>query len=63
MDGKVEELLGEESEYYFSEMHIAGTINEDPDFENGWYESAQYSDTKKGQTIFGDLLVSIVSRS
>lgn len=63
MDGKVEELLGEESEYYFSEMHIAGTINEDPDFENGWYESAQYSDTKKGQKIFGDLLVSIVSRS
>ena len=44
-------------------MHIAGTINEDPDFENGWYESAQYSDTKKGQKLFGELLVSIVSRS
>lgn len=63
MDGKIEELLGEEPEYFFSEMHIAGTVNEDPDFENGWFESAQYSDTKKGQKVFGDLIMSIVSRT
>ena len=60
IDMKVKELIGEEPEYYFEEMHIAGIIEDDPAFEDYWFENTQYSDTKKGQAIFLKLLEHIV---
>ena len=60
MDRKVIELVGDDIGLQFSRMSIAGIINDDPMFENGWYEDVQYSDTKKGQDIFVDLIESIV---
>lgn len=60
MDQKVLELIGEDPGFYFEHLHIAGIINDDPDFENGWFESVQYSDTKKGQDIFLTLIENIV---
>jgi Mrp family chromosome partitioning ATPase len=60
MDHKVIELLGEDPGFHFSDMHIAGVINDDPDFENGWFADVAYSDTKKGQDIFLRLIENIV---
>lgn len=60
MDKKVLELIGEDTGLHFEEMHISGIINDDPDFENGWFEDVQYSDTKKGQSIFLDLIEKII---
>lgn len=60
MDRKVLDLVGDDIGLQFSRMSIAGIINDDPMFENGWYEDVQYSDTKKGQDIFIDLIESIV---
>ena len=52
MDQKVLELCGEEPEFHFSDLHIAGVIDDDIDFESGWYGDVQYSDMKKGKDIF-----------
>jgi Mrp family chromosome partitioning ATPase len=60
MDQKVIELLGEDPGFHFSDLHIAGIINDDPDFENGWFDDIQYSDTKRGQEVFLRLAESIV---
>lgn len=60
MDRKVLDLVGDDIGLQFSRMSIAGIVNDDPMFENGWYEDVQYSDTKKGQDIFIDLIESIV---
>ena len=60
MDQKVLELLGDDPGFHFKDFHIAGIINDDPDFENGWFDDVQYSDTKKGQDIFLDLVERIV---
>lgn len=59
-DKKVFELVGEDIGLYFSEMNIAGIINEDPNFEMGWFEKVQYCDTPQGQILFGNLLRNIV---
>lgn len=60
MDQKILELIGEDPGYYFSDLHIAGIINDDPNFEAGWFEDVQYSDTKIGQKIFLELLEHII---
>lgn len=60
MDKKVKELIGEDPGYHFEDLHIAGIINDDPVFEDGWFEQVQYSDTRKGQAIFLELADSIV---
>lgn len=60
MDFKVRELLGEDPGYYFQSMHICGLLNEDPNFEAGWFESTQYSDTDMGSKLFLDMLKNIV---
>lgn len=60
MDFKVHELIGEDPGYYFQAMHICGLINDDTDFESGWFESTQYSDTQKGSTLFLEILKNIV---
>lgn len=60
MDQKVLELVGDDPGFHFEELHIAGIINDDPDFENGWFEETQYTDTKKGQEIFLELIEHIV---
>lgn len=60
MDQKVLELVGEDPGFYFESLHIAGIINDDPDFELGWFEEVQYSDNKKGQNIFLQLIEHIV---
>lgn len=60
MDKKVKELIGEDPGYHFEDLHIAGIINDDPVFEDGWFEQVQYSDTRKGQAIFLELADSII---
>lgn len=60
MDFKVRELLGEDPGYYFQSMHICGLINDDSNFESGWFESTQYSDTAFGSKVFLDMLKNIV---
>jgi Mrp family chromosome partitioning ATPase len=60
MDRKVIELLGEDPGFHFSDMHIAGIINDDPDFEKGWFADVAYAETKKGQDIFLKLIDNIV---
>jgi len=63
MDQKVYELIGEDIGLRFEDMHIAGIINDDPEFEDGWYEEVQYSDTAKGQQIFLKLVADIVLKA
>lgn len=60
MDRKVLDLIGDDIGLQFSRMSIAGIVNDDPMYENGWYEDIQYSDTKKGQDVYIDLIESIV---
>ena len=60
MDQKVVELIGDDPGFHFEDLHIAGIINDDPDFEQGWFEDVQYADTKKGQQIFLELIERIV---
>ena len=60
MDQKVAELIGDDPGFHFEDLHIAGIINDDPDFEQGWFEGVQYADTKKGQNIFLELIERIV---
>lgn len=60
MDKKVKELIGEDPGYHFEDLHIAGIINDDPVFEDGWFEQVQYSDTRKGQAIFLELADNII---
>ena len=60
MDQKVLDLTGDDVGFHFEDMHIAGIINDDPNFETGWFDTVQYSDTKKGQEIFIELLERIV---
>ena len=62
MDNKVAELIGEEPDYYFKDMQIAGVIDDSVEFESGWYARKQYSDTKKGQPIFIELVKRILLR-
>lgn len=60
MDSKVSELVGVDTGFYFSEMHIAGIINHDEEFESGWFNRRQYSDNPEGQKVFLDLLINIL---
>ena len=60
MDFKVKDLLGEDPGYYFQTMHICGLINDDPNFESGWFGNTQYSDTPNGSKIFTEVLKNIV---
>ena len=60
VDMKVQELIGEDPGFHFEDLHIAGIVNDDPDIENGWFDTVQYSDTNKGQAIFLELLEHIV---
>ena len=59
-DDKVMELVGEDIGCYFSDMSIVGVINEDPNFEMGWFNTKQYVDTQAGQMMFCNLLRNIV---
>lgn len=61
MDDKVIELVGQDNGLYFSDMHIAGILNDDPEYEYGWFEKVQYSDTAKGKTIFTTLVDNIIT--
>lgn len=60
MDFMVRDLVGEEPDYCFSNMHICGVLNYDKSFESGWYSDVQYSDTKAGQALFLELIKGIV---
>lgn len=60
MDNKIVDLIGDEPDFYFKNMHYAGEIMEDPEFETGWYSRKQFSDTKKGQPIFIELVKRIL---
>ena len=62
MDDKVVELIGEEPEYYFKDMYIAGVVKDNTEFESGWYARKQFSDTKAGQPIFIELVKNILLR-
>ena len=60
MDSKVQELIGEDPGFHFEDMIIAGIINDDPSIENGWFEDVTYTDTKKGQEVFLELVEHII---
>ena len=62
MDNKVRELIGEDPGYYFQALHICGIINENPNFESGWFGDVQVSDTSDGSQLFLDLLTNIVMK-
>ena len=60
VDDKVLDLIGDDPGFYFQKLTISGIINDDPAFEDGWFEDVQYSDTRKGQNVFLELLQNIV---
>jgi cellulose biosynthesis protein BcsQ len=60
IDMKVQELIGEDPGFHFEDLHIAGILNDDPEFEKYWFEKVQYSDTQVGQAVFLELLEHIV---
>ena len=60
MDKLVLDLIGDDPGFYFSEFKISGIVNDDPNVEDCWFEDVQYSDTKKGQAVFLELLYNIV---
>lgn len=60
MDRRVIELVGEDIGLKFSSMPIAGAILSDDTFENCWYDSVQYSDTRDGFFVFANILENTV---
>lgn len=62
VDQKVMDLTGDDSGYHFEDLHIAGIINDDPRFNEGWYEQVQFVDTEPGMQIFLDLIEKIILR-
>lgn len=60
MDKMVLDLVGDDPGFYFSNFKISGIINDDPNVEDCWFEDTQYSDTKKGQAVFLELLYNII---
>lgn len=61
MDDTVYDLIGEDNGLYFSSMHIAGILEDDPNYEYAWFEKVQYSDTAKGKKIYKDLIEKIIT--
>ena len=60
LDQRVEEIIGEDPGFYFSDMMLAGVINDDPDIEDGWFGNTSFSDITKGQEIYLKLLERVV---
>ena len=60
LDNKVRDLIGEDPELHFEDMHIAGILNDETNMEQFWFESIQYTDTKKGQIEYLKLIESII---
>lgn len=60
MDNKVQELVGLDPGFYFQEMHIAGILEEDEDYEASWFKRTQYSDTDKGFQVYSQLIQNIL---
>ena len=60
MDNKVQELVGLDPGFYFQEMHIAGILDEDEDYEASWFKRTQYSDTDKGFQVYSQLIQNIL---
>lgn len=60
VDDQVLDLIGDDPGFYFQKLTISGIINDDPAMEDGWFENVQYSDTRKGQNVFLELLQNIV---
>ena len=63
MDKKVLDLVGQVTGYYFSSMKICGVVKESPNFETGWFNNVQFSDTPNGFDIFSKLLQNILIHS
>ena len=60
MDRKIEEIVGVDSDYKFSEIQRCLPLEYIPQFEGFWYEDKQYSDTQDGFNKFVNLICSIV---
>lgn len=60
MDKQLIQIVGDDIGLHFSELSVPAIVDDDHDFEAGWYEEVQYSDTAKGQNIFLKMLVNIV---
>lgn len=60
MDRKLNSLIGMDPGYSFRTMSICDIINFDTSFEDGWFNSKQYSDSPKGRKVFIELLNNIV---
>jgi cellulose biosynthesis protein BcsQ len=62
MDALLQDIQGEVSGYYFEGMPICGIIEEKDEFERGWFDGKQFSDTKEGSKLFMNILKNIVLR-
>lgn len=60
MDKQVLDLIGDDPGFHFENLKISGIINDDPNIEDCWFEEVQYSDSKRGQQVFLELLYNIV---
>jgi cellulose biosynthesis protein BcsQ len=60
VDKQVLDIVGEDIGFHFSSLHLSGILDDDKMMEDGWFGGSHYSDTRKGQNIFIELLQSIV---
>jgi hypothetical protein len=59
LDRQVVELVGDVG-LHFSNMRISGIIPDDPAVEDTYFTENNYSDTRKGQNIFLELVQNIL---
>lgn len=59
LDRQVVELVGDVG-LHFSTMKVSGIIHDDPSIEDTYFTENNYSDTRKGQNIFLELVQNIV---
>ena len=59
LDKQVVELVGDVG-LHFSTMKVSGIIHDDPSVEDTYFTENNYSDTRKGQNIFLELVQNIV---
>ena len=59
LDRQVVDLVGDVG-LYFSSMRVSGIIPDDPAVEDTYFTENNYSDTRKGQGIFIDLVQNII---
>ncbi len=60
MDNTIQELIGEDPGYYFSDMRVCGVVPYDTKCKEYWLGNKSYSDYKEGNEFFAGLLKNIL---